>query len=74
MPNVTLSMDEKLLEASRRYASAHRTTLNGLIRKLLVKTVAPASENKLDGFFRKADEAGYSSKGKKWTRDELYRV
>ena len=76
MPNVTLSMDEKLLEQSRKYAKSHGTSLNGLIRKLLTRTVKPSSadQDSLDDFFRIADNAHYTSHGKKWKREDLYDV
>ena len=74
MPNITLSMDEKLIEAGRRYAHAHNTTLNGLVRDLLTKTVAPAPKKTLEQLWEEADKAGYSSNGVKWTREDAYDV
>jgi hypothetical protein len=37
--NVTLALDEQTLNAGRAYAQKHQTTLNALVRDLLVKTV-----------------------------------
>ena len=39
MKNITLSLDDALLEAGRQYAQRHQTTLNALVRDLLVRTV-----------------------------------
>lgn len=39
MKNVTLAIDEKLLDAGRAYARAHNTSLNNLIRESLRRTV-----------------------------------
>lgn len=73
MKNVTLAVDEKLLEQSREYARRHHTTLNGMIRKYLVQTVAkPAGKGWLQELFRLADEAHGNSRGWKWNRDEIH--
>ena len=73
MKNVTLAIDEKLLDQSREYARKHHTTLNGMIRKYLERTVLrPAGHDWLKGLFRLADEAHGNSRGWKWNREELY--
>jgi lysophospholipase L1-like esterase len=72
MPNITLSMDDDLLEAGRRYAQEHNTSLNALVRDLLAKTVTRSSSNRLEDAFRVADKYHFSSKGKTWKREDLY--
>jgi hypothetical protein len=73
MKNVTLAVDDKLLEDSREYAQRHHTTLNAMIRHLLRQTVTrPSSENWMQELFQLADEVHGSSRGWKWNRDELY--
>ena len=74
MPNITLSIDEDLLKAGRRYAQDHNTSLNALVRDLLAGTVKKSSGDRLQELFRIADKAGWSSKGKKWKREDLYDV
>ena len=74
MPNVTLSIDEKLLENGRRYAQEHHTSLNNLIRETLAEKVAPKSEDWLENMFALMKNAGGDSKGWKWNRKELYDV
>ena len=74
MKNITLSLDEKLIEAGRKYARSHNMSLNSLIRKLLVQTVLPSSEDWLEELFRLMDQAKGNSRGQKWTREELYDV
>jgi len=74
MPNITLSMDEKLIEAGRRYARKHHTSLNALVRKLLAGTVSSKSDDWLEQTFRLMDQAKGDSKGKKWKREDLYDV
>ncbi len=39
MANITISIDEALLKAGRKYAEKHQTSINGLIHKLLEETV-----------------------------------
>ena len=72
MPNITLSIEEKLLTAGRQYAKRHHTSLNNLIRRLLNNTVTNASEHALDDCFTLMDRAGGDSRGDKWTRRDLY--
>ena len=73
MPNVTLSIDEETLKAGREYARLHGTSLNALIRKLLSERVRSDSGAWLDELFEMLDRAGGDSKGRTWTREELYR-
>lgn len=74
MKNITLSLDEKILEAGREYAKAHHMSLNALIRKLLAQTVLPAGENWLDEMLGLMDAARGDSHGQKWSREDLYDV
>ena len=72
MKNITLSLDEEVLEAGRIYAQRHQTTLNALVRELLVKTVVADRKSAVDEMFRLMDAYPGDSHGKRWTRDELY--
>jgi hypothetical protein len=73
MKNVTLAMDERLLEESREYARKHHTTLNAMIRKLLQQKVTrPLAVDWLKELLRIADEGHGNSRGWKWNREEIY--
>ena len=72
MPNITISIDEKLLKSGREYAGRHKTSVNALIRSLLEQTVKSDSAQWLDECFALMDRAGGRSKGKRWKREELY--
>lgn len=75
MKNVTIALDEKILKAGRDYAMEHHTSLNNLLRQLLERTVMRESnESGWSEFFALADKAQGDSRGKRWTREELYRV
>ncbi len=75
MRNITISLQEHILMAGRQYAKLHHLSLNGLIRDLLAKTVMkPPGTAWLEESFHLADKAKGNSRGKKWTRDELYDV
>jgi hypothetical protein len=74
MKNITISIEDEVLEAGRKYAQNHNMSLNGLIRKLLAQTVLPSSENWLEECFQLMDRAGANSQGRKWKREELYDV
>jgi hypothetical protein len=74
MSNITLSIDDDLLEAGRRYAQEHNTSLNALVRELLAGKVTKSSDDWLTEAFLLMDRAKGDSKGKKWKRDDLYDV
>jgi hypothetical protein len=74
MKNITLSIDDDLLEKGREYARSHNISLNVLVRRLLEQAVVRKESGWVDDMFRLMDKANVSSKGKRWTRDELYRV
>ncbi len=42
MKNITLSVDEKVLAAARRYAAEHDSTVNGLVREFLNQIASSA--------------------------------
>ena len=73
MKNITLSIDDDLLERGREYARSHNISLNALVRRLLQNVVARKNENWVDEMFAVMDELNVRSEGP-WTRDELYRV
>ena len=73
MKNITIALDEKIVQAGREYAQRHQTTLNGLIRRLLEQTVLNTSGQWVDECFALMDKTQATSGGAHWTREELYR-
>ena len=74
MKNITLSIDDDLLNAGREYARKHNVSLNALVRRLLEHTVARKDNGVFDEMFEIMDKLQVSSDGKRWSREELYRV
>ena len=74
MPNITISLDEELVQSGRRYAEKHQTSLNALIRKTLEQTVKSSSHSWIEECFRLMDRANVNSRGQQWRREELYDV
>jgi hypothetical protein len=72
MKNITLALDEETLDAGRAYAQRHQTTLNALVRELLVRTVVADREAAVREMFRLMDAHPGNSRGQRWTREELY--
>ena len=72
MKNITLALDEETLEAGRTYASRHETTLNALVRQLLVRAVVADRQAAVAEMFRQMDAHPGNSQGHRWTREELY--
>jgi hypothetical protein len=73
MKNITLAIDEETLVLGRQYAKKHNMSFNALVRKSLEKTIKKSSTDWLDDMFKEMDNDNVSSKGRKWTREELYR-
>ncbi len=73
MHNVTISLQDEVLKAGRKYAKDHHLSLNDLIRKLLVKTVFPCAKKYwLAESLQLMNKAKANSDGKKWKREDLY--
>ena len=72
MKNITLALDEETIEAGRAYARRHQTTLNALVRELLVKTVVADRSAGVDEMFRSMDADPGDSRGTTWKREDLY--
>jgi hypothetical protein len=73
MKNITLALDERIIQKGRKYARNHNLTLNGLVRKLLEQTVAEDSQNWLAECYKLMDTVRISKRVKKWKREDLYR-
>ena len=75
MPNLTISLNDNILRAGREYAKKHHLSLNALIRDLLAKIATKSSKRSwLDECFHLMGRANGNSQGKKWKREDLYRV
>lgn len=72
MKNITLALDDEILDAGRTYAQRHQTTLNALIRELLVKTVVADRQTAAHEMFRLMDAYPGNSRDKRWTREDLH--
>ncbi len=70
--NLTVALDEKLIERAREYAYSRDLTLNGLIRKLLTDAVEPADAGGPDVTFRLMDEALAKPSESGWRREDVY--
>jgi hypothetical protein len=74
MANITLKVDEKLLEKARRLALRRKTSLNAVVKKGLEEFVAgdlgrEAAAKGLEAFFhRSRAKIG----ARTWNRDELH--
>lgn len=75
MPNITLAIDEQLLEKAREYAARKGTTLNALVRDLLDDTVT--REKKIEEARKGLLELMQTSTARlgpdyKWNREDIY--
>jgi hypothetical protein len=72
MPNITISIDAELIEAGRKYAQTHQTSLNALIRSLLDREVRTDQIDWTEEWFALMDRAKGDSGGERWSREDLY--
>jgi hypothetical protein len=71
--NITLAMDEALVEEARRVAAARGISLNQMIREELERlTRAGERQARIDEMMRLFREHPGDSQGWKWNREELY--
>ncbi|WP_309085081.1 hypothetical protein [Chelativorans sp.] len=75
MKNVTLAIDETLLEQARALAERRKTTLNAMVRSLLAQEVE--QEDRIawakEGMRRLMEEQPLDlGPAYKWNRDEIY--
>jgi hypothetical protein len=74
MKNITLSIDEKVLAAVRRYAMAHNSSVNRLVREFLARIAG--RQNRAREVRRRIRELSNRSTArigsKTWSRDELH--
>ena len=71
--NLTLSIDESLVQRARRVAESMGTSVNQLIRDYLEQLTCPSSvEDELMELDRLSVQARGRSGGWKFNRDELY--
>ncbi|NOZ96081.1 MAG: ribbon-helix-helix protein, CopG family [Acidobacteria bacterium] len=71
--NVTLSIDDRIVERARELAARQGTSLNQMIRQLLEEATAASSPDVLLAELEELWEAEVGdSGGRSWRRDELY--
>jgi hypothetical protein len=72
MANVTLSIDDELLNRGRSYAKERGTSLNSLVRKLLADAVS-SPETSVDSMIERLRQSSGDSQGVKFSREDLHR-
>lgn len=72
MANVTLSIDDELLNRGRKYAQVRGTSLNALLRKLLDETVSKP-DAAIDAMVERLRQTAGNSHGVRISREELHR-
>ena len=74
MRNVTLSLDELLLENAKAYAASKGQSLNAFVKGLIEREVKSSQGDSMRSFLEKGRTGGASSHGLgPMTREEIYR-
>jgi hypothetical protein len=72
MKNITLSADEKLIEAARQEARRRKTTLNAEFREWLVRYARNRqAQQRLRNYRQLMDSMEEVSSGRRFSRDEM---
>jgi hypothetical protein len=72
--NVTISLEEDLLDAGRRYAKLKGTSINEMFREFLrSKVVAQTGNDIAEEMMDALDAAQGDSAGRSWKREDAYR-
>jgi len=72
MKNTTLSFDEFLLTKAREISDSLGISFNAWVNRLIKSEIEGSQKNQIQELFRVAEEISGNSKGKTWTRDEMY--
>lgn len=72
MANITLSVDENLIQQGRQYAKMRGTSLNALVRNLLADAVSKP-DSAVDAMIESLRQSPGDSKGRKIIRQDLHR-
>ncbi len=70
--NLTLSVDDDVLERARRVAEHQGTSLNALVRQYIERLAGKASGPELAAMFREMFAKPAGVRSWKWNREELY--
>jgi antitoxin component of RelBE/YafQ-DinJ toxin-antitoxin module len=70
--NLTLSIDDRLLEKARKRASEMGTTVNQLVRDHLQEMVGENDIEAAITFLRETSGQGKPAPDSKWNREEIY--
>lgn len=74
MKNITLAVEEHVLEQVKLEAAERRTTVNALVRDFLrsISVKRQAKDDAREALLRLAKEAAGDMGNKKWNREALY--
>lgn len=73
MTNLTLSIDDQLLERARLRAQAMGTSVNQMVRDFIERVaLAEQTEGEIEAYRRSCLASGGHSNGWRFNRDELY--
>lgn len=69
--NVTITLDDSVLERARSYAAENGISFNELVRQLIKQAISPQEGAWLQEMFDLADRNGWRSV-EKWSREDAY--
>lgn len=74
MKNITLAVDDEVLEAVRKYAAARDTTVNAIVREHLthLADMEDCAAKARQRLIELSDASKMEIGPKTWTRDDLY--
>lgn len=72
MKNTTLSFDEFLLTKGREISDSLGISFNAWVNRLIKREIEGSEGKQIQELFKLAEQISGDSKGRSWTRDEIY--
>lgn len=72
MKNTTIVLDEAVLKDARNHAGKLGYSFNAWVNQLIEQALQRPAGSSIRETLKLAKKAGGDSKGKRWTRDEIY--
>lgn len=71
MKNITIILDEKLLESARAHASRLGCSFNSWLIKIITDAIKRSPKKSMAELLNLADSCAGSSNGSEWSRDDI---
>jgi DNA-binding transcriptional MocR family regulator len=73
MATITLSLDDNIIDKANEYAQNAGSSINTFVQQIVEESIKKQEDDRwIAGLKKHIKEAHGDSKGRKWTREDLY--